>query len=191
MRFGATGIVTQAPADELPRQALISLTTNTVVHRQPARLGLRGFSLEVGRRLGLRSGGSVGSFSVGRSRPSSDPPVPGNPLPRAYFSTAKARGNSARFSGKGLGLQGPQPPKTMTRGQRFTVLGWVWRDFQKLGDKQNHGTFGTFANPAKVQRVLNPRPRAVQWPQAFKHEGWGRCTPPSLENPFPGPAVDP
>ena len=100
-------------------------------------------------------------------------PVPGTPS-QGLFLDPQTRGNSAVFSGGGLGLRGPQPPSPMTRGKRKPFFGGFWGVSQKLGDKQNHGTFGTFADRGKVR----PPTGAMQDSQAPHLQRLGSCTGP-------------
>ena len=89
------------------------------------------------------------------------PPVPGNPPPRAYDSIVKTRGNAARFSGRGLGLRGPQAPKTMTRGKRFTFLGRVLGGFWETVGQAKPWDVRRFCRPGKSAKGAQPPTRAV------------------------------
>ena len=78
-------------------------------------MGLRGFSLEAGSRLGLRSGGSVGFFSVGIGpssvRPSSVPdPIPPETPSQGLLFNSKNKGEMLPvFLAWVWGSEGPNP----------------------------------------------------------------------------------
>ena len=73
-------------------------------------------------------------------------PVPGTPLPGPTFGESKQGETLPVFFHGFWGSEGPNPKTPWHGVNALHFLGGVWGVCGKPGDKQNHGTFGTFAD---------------------------------------------